>query len=82
MVSMYFVINEANTGYSPIKGFKNSVTGVEGVILDEPVDVTDELWLKELKTNTANFVRGFSHIDSKNIIENLEIIFAVTGFRP
>ncbi|MCG7586497.1 hypothetical protein, partial [Photobacterium sp. OFAV2-7] len=37
MASMCFVINEVSTGYSPIKDFKNSVTGVEGVILDEPV---------------------------------------------
>jgi len=78
-VSMCFKISEANAGYSPMKAFNNSVTGKNGVILEEPIDVTDELWLKDLQTSTANFVRGFSLIDNKNIIDNLESIFA--GFR-
>ncbi len=80
-VSMCFEISKAHSGYSPVEAFKNSVAGEVGVILEEPIDVTNEAWLKELRDSTANFVRGFSQLTNKTIVESFERIFADCGFR-
>lgn len=79
--SMAFIIDKEHTGSNRFEGFENSVSG-EGIILKEPIDITNEPWLTVLKKDTANFVRGFTKIHNLSVVRELESIFAPHGFPP
>lgn len=79
--SMAFIIDKELMGSSPIAGFANSISGLKGIILKKPVDVTSELWLKDLNKQTANFC-GFQKIRSPTIVSELKKTFAAYGFKP